>query len=282
MEIGIFARTFFRPTLEETLDAVVGHDLRCIQFNFALCGGESMPATIEPRLTRRVRRATTDRDISIAAVSGTFNMIHPDASRRTDGLRRLHVLASACADIGTVIITLCTGTRDPGDMWSAHPDNQSDEAWRDLLTSMAQAVAIAEETGVNLAFEPEVSSVVDTVEKGRRLLDAIRSPHLKVVMDPANLFHRGQIGAMPDVLDRAFDLLGHDIVIAHAKDLSQDGEAGHEAAGEGLLDYDRYLRLLCGVRFDGPLILHSLTETQVDGCVAFLREKLVVQAERAR
>ena len=42
------------------------------------------------------------------------------------------------------------------------------------------------------------------------------------------------------MLDQAFALVGHDIVMAHAKDLSHDGDAGHEAAGHGRLDYDRY------------------------------------------
>jgi sugar phosphate isomerase/epimerase len=74
------------------------------------------------------------------------------------------------------------------------------------------------------------------------------------------------------VLDDAFTLLGHEIVLAHAKDL--DGEAGHVAAGKGKLDYDRYLALLRSVEYNGPLILHSLDETEVDGSVAVLRTKL--------
>jgi sugar phosphate isomerase/epimerase len=46
------------------------------------------------------------------------------------------------------------------------------------------------------------------------------------------------------------------------------------AAGQGKLDYDRYLSLLHKSGFSGPLLLHGLSEAQVPGCVAFLREKL--------
>ena len=42
----------------------------------------------------------------------------------------------------------------------------------------------------------------------------------------------------------------------------------------GKLDYDRYVSLLHEYRFEGPLLLHGLSEAQVPGCVAFLREKL--------
>jgi sugar phosphate isomerase/epimerase len=274
MRLGIFARTFTRPTLEATLDAVRVHGLDCVQFNMACAGLGAMPERIDEEECRRIRHAVGERAITLAAVSGTFNMIHPEPRRRQDGLRRLRALAEACPQIGTSVITLCTGTRDPEDMWRRHPDNDTAAAWHDLLAVMREAVGIAEEANVALAFEPEVSNVIDTAWKARRLLDEVGSPRLGVVMDGANLFHAGELPRMRDILDEAFALLGRDIVLAHAKDLSRDGEAGHEAAGEGLLDYDRYLALLRGACYAGPLILHGLREDQVDGCVAFLRGKL--------
>jgi len=79
---------------------------------------------------------------------------------------------------------------------------------------------------------------------------------------------------MKEILEEAFSLVGNDIVLAHAKDLDHDGDAGHKAAGEGLLDYDLYVRLLHAHRFTGPLLLHGLTRAQVPGCLAFLRSKL--------
>ena len=274
MQIGIFAMTFVRPTLTATLEAVAGHDLRCVQFNLACAGVPSMPDRIDPALVAAIRTEMEARQITMAAVSGTFNMIHPDLEQRRAGLRRLRELAAACAGLGVQIITLSTGTRDPENMWRRHPDNDTPAAWRDLLQAMGEAVTIAEEYGVTLAFEPEVSNVVDSAGKGRRLLDELPSPRLKVVIDAANLFHAGELPRMPAILEEAFALLGQHIVLAHAKDLSRDGEAGHEAAGQGVLDYDHYLTLLRTVGFTGPLILHGLAETQVGAAVAFLREKL--------
>lgn len=278
MQIGIFARTFVRPTLEEVLDAIREHGLDCVQFNLACAWLPSMPDEIAPQVCDRIRHEMDVRNITMAAVSGTFNMIHPDIAQRRAGLRRLGVLAGACKQLGTSVITLCTGSRDPEDMWRRHPDNDTQEAWRDMIASMREAVKSAEEHSVILAFEPEVSNVVDSAQKARRLLDEIGSPHLKVVMDGANLFHAGELPRMREILDEAFALLGKDIVIAHAKDLSRDGEAGHEAAGTGLLDYDYYMACMRRVGFNGPLILHSLDETQVEQCVNFLRQKISISS----
>lgn len=273
MEIGIFAKTFIRPTLEDTLDAVVSHGLRCVQFNFAVAGVPSLPATIDPALVDRVREAMDSRSISMAAVSGTFNMIDPNLERRQEGLRRVRNLIAACESLGTSIVTLCTGTRHETDMWARHSLNDSPEAWRDLVPSLQAVLEKAAECQVTLAFEPEVSNVIDSARKGRQLLDEIGSPNLKVVMDPANLFHAGEIPQMRSILHEAFELLGSDVVLAHAKDLSIDGEAGHEAAGQGVLDYTLYLSLLRSTWFDGALILHGLKESQVQTCLAFLAEK---------
>lgn len=274
MQLGIFAKVFVRPTLEQSLDAVAAHGLTCVQFNMVTAGLAPLPQHIAPELCDRIRRAMAARRITMAAVSGTFNMSHPDPEHRRAGLERLRVLAAACHRLGTSVITLCTGTRDPQDMWASHPDNRTPEAWRDMVATVREAVAVAEQAEVTLAFEPEVANVVDSAPKGRRLLDEIGSSRLKVVMDGANLFHAGQLPRMREVLEEAFALLSRDVVLAHAKDLSRDGEAGQEAAGFGLLDYDLYLALLGRDGFDGPLVLHGLDETQVPRCVAFLRAKL--------
>jgi sugar phosphate isomerase/epimerase len=274
MEIGIFAKTFARSSLAGTLDAVLATGLRVVQFNMACAGLPSMPDTIPRELTVSIRRELAARDMRMAAVSGTFNVIHPDHAARADGMWRLGVLAAACHAMGTSIITLSTGTRDPLDMWCAHPENASPAAWQELLEAMRQIAAIGAEFGVTMAFEPEVSNVVDSARKARQLLDELGSPHVKVMMDGANLFHAGELPAMASILDEAFALLSPDIALAHAKDLSQDGAAGHEAAGQGVLDYPRYLRLLRGSGYGGSLILHGLSEAQVTGCVRFLQEHL--------
>jgi len=215
----------------------------------------------------------------MAAISGTFNIICHDRTALEANFCRLRTLAEACQALGTSVITLCTGTRDAENMWRRHPDNDTDEAWRDMLDSVREIVRIGEETGVTMAIEPEVNNVVDSAAKARRLLDDIGSKNLKVVMDGANLFHRGELPRMGDVLDEAFELLQRDIVIAHAKDLSQDGDAGHEAAGTGVLDYDYYLALLTKSGFNGPLITHGLSESQVPACVTFLRERVAAAGE---
>ncbi|MDZ4717116.1 MAG: sugar phosphate isomerase/epimerase family protein, partial [Roseiflexaceae bacterium] len=265
-------RTCERASLDETLDAIQAHGLHSVQFNLSSAGLPNMPDQITPQQADQIRQAFAARTIEISALSGTFNMIHPNRAIRESGIQQLKVLIEACHALGTSVITLSTGTRNSDNMWHTHPDNTTPQAWQDLLASLREVMPLAEANGVTLAFEPEVSNVIDSAYKARLLIDQIGSVHLKVIMDGANLFHTGELSRMREILDEAFALLGPDIVLAHAKDLDHDGDAGNLAAGQGVLDYARYIGLLRQSGYTGPLILHGLTEEQVAGCVAFLRQ----------
>lgn len=271
MILGIFAKTFVRPTVAEVFRAVARHHLRTAHFNFACAGLPSLPEEIDPALADRVRKSAAEQRVAIAAVSGTFNMIHPDAKQRRDGLRKLGIIAGACEHLGTGMITLCTGTRDSEDMWRHHPQNDSPEAWRDLVATMTKALTIADKHDLVLGVEPETGNVVSSALHARRLLDEFKSPRLKIVLDPANLFHPADLPRMSDIMDEAFDLLGADLAMAHAKELGAEGQMGSLPLGKGVLDWERYLELLRAAKFDGPLIMHGFEERDVTESLKFLR-----------
>jgi sugar phosphate isomerase/epimerase len=268
MELGIFAKTFNRPRLTETLDAVRDSGLTTMQFNMALAGGLSMPEHIPPTLASRIRAEVNSRGLGMAAVSGTYNMAHPDTFARADGQRRLTELIAAMAGLGTRVVTVCTGSRNVTDMWRRHPDNRTPQAWGDMLASIEAAVRAAEAYDVTLAFEPEQNNIVNCAAAGRRLLDEIRSPCLRVVIDPANLLDGSDLDRQRDTLREAFELLGDDLILAHAKDIRVDGTI--TAPGRGRLDYALYLQLLSQAGHEIPLILHGLVEREVPDSVAFL------------
>src|SRR3954462_13417331 len=95
MEIGIFAKTFPEIGAEPVLAAVRNAGYASAQFNMACLGLPSMPDAIDDATAASVGQAARQTGVSIAAVSGTYNMIHPDPAVRRDGLARLKVLIAA-------------------------------------------------------------------------------------------------------------------------------------------------------------------------------------------
>lgn len=274
MKLGIFSKTFERPTLEENLDAVLASGLDIIQFNLSCAGLPSLPDAVDVETAVHIREECEKRHLHMAAVSGTFNMIHPDRHQLRDDMRRFDHLAAMCHSMGTSVITLCTGSRDPVHMWRAHPDNDTPEAWNDLVKSMRQLVTIAEEYQLQLAIEPEPANVVCDAVIARKLLDTIASSRLKVILDAANLYQPDKEKPLADVLEQALSLLGEQVIIAHAKDYSTADGLRYLAAGTGELNYGTYLRLLHDYHYKGPLILHGLSENEVPQSVHYLRTQM--------
>src|SRR6516225_1848339 len=125
MDFGIFAKIFVRPSLGQVLDAVVERGLRYIQFNLSSAGLPTLPAELRDTQCTTIREEFEKRGLTMTAISGTVNIIHPDLHARARGLERLRVLARASRALGADLITLSTGTRDPEDLWRGHPENDS-------------------------------------------------------------------------------------------------------------------------------------------------------------
>jgi sugar phosphate isomerase/epimerase len=270
MRLGIFAKTFPGSDALTVLSAAKRAGFETVQFNTACLGLPSLPTAIPAGAAGALRDAMAQTGVSIAAISATWNMIHPDPAIRAGGLAALDLIAGLAAAIDAPLVTLCTGTRDPHDQWKHHPDNDAPEAWRDLLVALASAIAIAERHGVVLGIEPESANVVSDARKAAWLLRELSSERLAIVLDPANLTE----GLEPDdqrrVVAEAVEHLGPAIAMAHAKDRDAAGQV--VAAGTGVIDFAHFGRALRGIDFRGPLITHGLAPQEAPAVAAVLAQ----------
>ena len=270
--LGIFAKTFERASVDAVFAAVASHGLSTVQFNMACIGLPSLPGPVPDAVPAAVRAAAERHGIRIAALSGTYNMIHPDRAVRRDGQTRLAALIALAPRLGTPIVTLCTGTRDAEDQWRGHPDNGTAAAWRDLVEALAALLPAAEAAGIVLAVEPEPANVVDGARRARCLLDELASPALGIILDPANLLDDCTPSASRARIDEALALLGPAIVLGHAKD--RDAGGAVVPPGQGVVDFAHLLAGLDQVGFAGALVMHGLAEGEVGAATAHLRRLL--------
>ena len=274
MELGMLLGELQRPTLDELFAAVSGYGFTQVQFGYASVYGTDLPESLEPEAVRQIAAQARAHGIEIVAVSGTWNMIHPDVAEREQGLARLAVIAASCQHLGCDFVTLCTGTRNRESMWRWHEDNQTQGAWDDLLVTMQGAVELAERHDLVLGIEVEASNVVNTPERARTLLDTFGSPRLQIIMDVANLFQPGEAREenVRPILDRAFGLLGDDIRIAHGKDIQAGDGLAFTHAGNGIIDFGYYVAKLRASGYTGGMLLHGIKdERYMPEAVAHMR-----------
>ncbi|MBZ9797382.1 sugar phosphate isomerase/epimerase family protein [Mesorhizobium sp. ES1-4] len=269
MRLGIFAKTFSGTGPAAVLAAVKQAGYETTQFNLACAGLPSMPDVVPADAIAAIRAAAQSSGVSLAALSGTYNMAHPDKMVRDDGFRRLAVVIETAAALDIPLVTLCTGSRNAADQWAYHPDNATPSAWSDMAAEMAKALALAEGAGVDLGIEPEQANIVTSATDATRLIADMGSRHLKIVLDPANLFEH----ATPDearviVATAVGEAAGH-IAMAHAKDRFADGRFA--TAGQGVVDFPDFIARLKGAGFDGALVTHGLSADEAAGVATFLR-----------
>lgn len=228
--------------------------------DFTPTGEIEIPSAIPYAAVVAADRAAAKYDISIEVVNGTFNMAHPNEAVRTEGLRRFAILVEASAALGAKYISLCSGSRNAAHLWTFSPENDTKEAWDDMFQTIEAAVQMAEKAGITLAIESEAANIIDTPENARRVMDEIGSPNLKMILDCANLFHRGM--AHPDhvieVLHHAFELFGKDIVIAHGKDIREGDGIDFCGTGRGIVDFSYVGRMLKELGYMGDMFLHGI------------------------
>ncbi|MEL6435492.1 MAG: sugar phosphate isomerase/epimerase family protein [Pseudomonadota bacterium] len=272
MQFGVFAKTYPGKQPHGSLAAAAADGYATVQYNMACSGLASMPLEIPSNVAEEVRQASRETGVTLCGLSATYNMIHPDRAVREAGHASFRVLAAQARDMGTDLLTLCTGTRHPDDQWAWHADNATPTAWRDLRESLDVILPIAHEFDLHLGIEPELANVVNSAKAARRLLDETGSPRLRIVFDPANLFEVETIDDQRTIMSHGFDLLGDDIVIAHAKDRQADGS--FTTAGNGVLDYRHFIRGLSAIGFDGPLVTHGLAAEDAGNVRRFLQRAL--------
>ncbi|MBZ9888357.1 sugar phosphate isomerase/epimerase [Mesorhizobium sp. BR1-1-3] len=269
MRLGIFAKTFAGTEPAAVLTAVKQAGYETTQFNLACAGLPSMPDVVPAEAVTSTRAAAQSTGVALAALSGTYNMAHPDKAVRDGGLRRLAAIINAAAALDIPLVTLCTGSRNAADQWAYHPDNSTPAAWSDMAAEMEKALALAEDAGVDLGIEPEQANIVTSARDATRLIAEMGSKHLKIVLDPANLFEHATPHEARAIVAAAIDEAAGHIAMAHAKDRSGDGRFA--TAGQGIVDFPHFVSRLKAAGFDGSLVTHGLSADEAPGVAAFLR-----------
>lgn len=269
MQIGIFAKTFPGTEPLGVLSAVRDSGYACAQFNLACCGLPSMPDAVSETTIEAVRSAVEATGTSLAALSGTYNMAHPEIAVRRAGLAQLAVVIETAAALAIPLVTLCTGTRDPNDQWAHHPDNSDPSAWADMAAEMSKALELAERHGVDLGIEPEQANIVTSAGDAGRLIGEMGSRRLRIVLDPANLFEQATPAQARAIVEEAIEISAGHIALAHAKDRHADGRFA--TAGQGVVDFADFIARLRSVNFDGPLVTHGLSASEASSVAGFLK-----------
>lgn len=272
MQAGIFAKTFPGSNPNQVLEACQSAGFNSVQYNMACSGLASLPGSIPTEIAHAVKSAAKFHDVQIAAVSATYNMIDPDLERRKSERRGFKTIAEHAAQIGTDLLTVCSGSMHPTDKWQHHPSNSNPGSWVEMCNEFEILLELADQYNIFIGVEPEQANVVSSAQKARRLLDEFAGSRIRIVLDPANILEDVPPDDQHKILDDALELLGPEIILAHAKDRAADSTI--VPAGTGTVDWPYFLEGLKRVGFTGPLIAHGISSEEAPEVAKFLTRQI--------
>lgn len=216
--------------------ALSGYD--CVQLApaKAIQGVDFSDGIIPDGLAREIGSAFARHDVGIEVLGCYINPIHPDLDvrRSLHGLFKQHLRHAR--DFGCGIVALESGSLNAD--YSPHPENGGEDAFHRLVDVMDELVAEAGRCGVSVGIEGVWSHVLNTPERMLRLLEAIPSPHLRVVLDPVNFITMENHGDPESLMRGCMDAFGERVSVIHAKDFHvEGGVVKHLPAGGGVMDY---------------------------------------------
>lgn len=185
--------------------------------------------------------------ISIHSLGVYTNLIHPDADERKANLDYFEAMmrAAAAMDVGMLITE--AGHYRSNEPEPPVPHHFQEEVWNIMVATGKELARRAETHGRTVLFEPFFRGFLASAKRTRLFLEAIDSPRIGALLDPANLLE-------VDDLDEMFDQLQPWIECLHAKDRKLHVDRG-VPAGQGDLDYARFAELAVQRTPHAPLIL---------------------------
>jgi sugar phosphate isomerase/epimerase len=257
------------PEAEQTLESRARRAREegfcCVHLALSKCIGKYSfdDAALTEGLAAYLRRVFQKEELDVAVLGCYLNLAHPDPEKLRAFQSRYygHLRVAAMAGVGMV----GTETGAPNAAYKLDANTHSPEALRTFMWNLEPVLERAEKHGVMLAIEPVWNHIVYNADRALEVIDAMKSPNLRVIFDPVNLLCPENADQRERVVGEAMDKLCDHIAMVHIKDFVRaDGRLVSVAAGTGEMDYRSILRFMKARK---PYIQASLENTTNDNAV---------------
>jgi sugar phosphate isomerase/epimerase len=203
-------------------------------------------------------------------------LFDPDAGVRQRVVRTIGRGIEAARELNAGVALIRTGSLSPSGSYSPSPRNYEPGRFEQLIETLRRIADKAEQEGVTVVIETHLLTIMGSPEINRRVIDAVGSDRLRLVMDFVNHFQSlEQVYHSTDRINHIYDVMGSLSAAGHVKDIKiSDGLVLHideEVPGEGLLDLATALRRWEQGHPDGYMLVEHLPEAKIPAAVANVR-----------
>ncbi len=266
MRLGIRAHDTKYAPLEELIPNIHNLGFKCMHIALSKSIKEFKPdiCTMTPGLAMYMKELCIENKVDIAVLGCYLNLCNPDPEQHKQIVEKYKAHIRFASVLGCGVVGTETGAVNVE--YKYEPANHTEESLNLFIENLKPIVKYAEQFGVIIAIEPVWKHIVCTIERARKVLDAINSPNLQIIFDPVNVLYTGNIDRQDEIIEQAFDLLRDEIAVVHCKDYVVEGdELKSIAAGTGGLNYPLLLKKIKQYK---PYVHCTLENTVPENAIA--------------
>lgn len=223
-------------------------------------------------------------DIVLGEAGMWENLLTGDAELRDRRIARVRGLLRNADLAGVKCVVTVVGSKDPsGHMLAPHPDNYTDACRREFREIVLRILDGLELTTVRYGLEPWHNTFFYQPEEIKAFLDDVDHPALGLHLDQMNMVSQVDYFTTTALIERTFALLADRVCSVHLKDIKCDPahmflKWDEVRIGEGVMDYDIYLKRLATLDPDTPCYCEHFAN-EGDYAISFARlHRLAEQA----
>lgn len=232
-------------TMETRAETARTEGFSCVHLAFSkvIKGVTFDNCALNEGLAMHTKRVFAQNGLDVAVLGCYLNLAHPDPEKLKDIQSRYYGHLRVAAFMGAGVVGTETGAPNPE--YKMDANTHGGEALESFIRGLAPVVERAEHWGVSVAIEPVWKHIVYDADRAVKVLDAIKSPNLRIILDPVNLLDLGNADQRERVIGDAIDKLGEHVAVVHLKDFVREGDGLRSiAAGTGEMDYTQILRFM--------------------------------------
>lgn len=269
LNLGVRAHDIHAENIEELAEKVHQLGLNHIQFAPSKSFPDITTEQLTPGLARHIKDVFARKGISISVLGCYINLVARDREVREKEFQKFYRYLRLREDFGASLVATETGSVGNGYTLA----NFTEETFLLATYFVRQMVVQAERFGSTIAVEAGINHPVHTIDKLERLLEAVPSNNIQVILDVANLMTLDNWQNQGPIIDEAKEKLGERIVAIHLKDfIIKDNKIEIVSMGKGLLDLERIVAFVKRERPCMYLLLEGTREEDLVGAVRWIRD----------
>jgi len=241
----------------------------------------TVPArVVSEKTAQTVKKVIDEQGLEFLQLWGPYPcIISPDEETRQAGVEGVREIVKLATRMGVPAAGVRPTSLNPQGDWWPHPENHSQETEDRFVQSLQEILETAEELDTNIILETHVTTVLDSPQRIKRVIERAGSARVKLNLDPANFIGDLAKAFNPTpLIDELFDVLGPYTDTVHVKDYYLEDRfivhISETIPGEGMMDLDTILRRTQSLSPDMYAIIEHLPISQIPQAKRNLTQKI--------